>query len=249
VRAHAAWAVWTLALTVVFGRIAVYNVGNYRPVSNDEMELMAVAYKLATQGVLGSDLYAGFFNADQHFLITLPLEHLLNAASFKVFGPGVAQMRWVSVVAGVALVWIVSWLAYRWYGLATAVICGILLVAWPSNLTAAPNGLPWLGVTRAARYDVLAVTFGWLAIGLLYALLRRPPGATTKAIAVGEGIACGLRLPADRAQLAVGARPARPRRSRAVPHSPGRNCCLAAMGGLPRPKLRRLDRAAHRLWQ
>src|SRR6266849_4795463 len=181
---HAAWAAWTLALTLVFGRVAAYNLGNYRPVSNDEMELMAVAYKLATQGVLGSDMYAGFFNADQHFLITLPLEHVFNAASFKVFGPGVAQMRWVSVVAGVSLVWIVSWLAYRWYGLATAVICGILLVAWPSNLTGAPDGLPWLGVTRAARYDVLAVTFGWLAIGLLYVLLRRPRRTTAFGLGV-----------------------------------------------------------------
>src|SRR3981189_2479125 len=97
---HVAWAVWTLALTLVFGRIAAFNLGNYRPVSNDEMELMAVAYKLATQGVLGSDLYAGFYNADQHFMITLPLEHVFNAASFKIFGAGVAQMRWVSVVAG-----------------------------------------------------------------------------------------------------------------------------------------------------
>src|SRR5260370_32700439 len=95
-RAHAGWAAWTLALTVVFGRIAVYNLGNYRPVSNDEMELMAVAYKLATQAVLGSDLYAGFFGADQHFLITLPLQHVFEAASFKVFGAGAAQMRWVS---------------------------------------------------------------------------------------------------------------------------------------------------------
>src|SRR5207245_4189579 len=97
-----------------------------------------------------------------------------EASSFRVFGAGVAQMRWVSVVAGVALVWIVSWLAYRWYGLATAVWCGILLVAWPSNLTAAPNGLPWLGVTRAARYDVLAVAFAWFAIAVVYAILQRP---------------------------------------------------------------------------
>src|SRR6266851_2022495 len=185
---HLAWAVSTLALTLVFGRIAAFNLGNYRPVSNDEMELMAVAYKLATQGVLGSDLYAGFFNADQHFLITLPLEHVFNAASFKLLGAGVAQMRWVSVVAGVALVWIVSWLAYRWYGLATAVICGLLLVAWPSNLTSAPNGLPWLGVTRAARYDILAVAFAWLALALLYDLLRQKRWP----IALGVGLACGL---------------------------------------------------------
>jgi 4-amino-4-deoxy-L-arabinose transferase-like glycosyltransferase len=183
-----AWTLWTLAVTLVFGRIGAYNLGNYRPISNDEMELMAVAYKLATQGVLGSDLYAGFFGADQHFLITLPLQHLADATSFKLFGAGVAQMRWVSLVAGVSLVWVVSWLAYRWYGLGTAIVGDLLLVAWPSNLTSAPNGLPLLGVARAARYDVLAVAFAWLAIALLYALLRRP----RRVIAFGLGICCGL---------------------------------------------------------
>src|SRR3981081_558421 len=186
--AHLPWAAWTLALTLVFGRIAVYNLGNYRPVSNDEMELMAGAYKLATPGVCGSDLYAWFYGADHHFMITLPLEHVFNAASFKVFGAGVAQMRWVAVVAGVALLWIVSWLAYRWYGLGTSILGGLLLVAWPSNLTQAPNGLPWLGVTRAARYDVLAVAFAWLALALLYLLLHHKRWQ----IALALGISCGL---------------------------------------------------------
>ncbi|MCA1647675.1 MAG: hypothetical protein LC797_20170, partial [Chloroflexi bacterium] len=188
VKRYVAWAVWTLALTLVFGRIAAYNLGNYRPVSNDEGELMAVAYKLVNQGVLGSDLYAGFAGADQHFLITLPLQHVFEAISFRLFGPGVAQARWVSVVAGVTLVGVVSWLAYRWYGLAAAMICGVLLVAWPSNLTAAPNGLPLLGVARAARYDVLAVAFAWLAIALLDVALRRPG----RGIGFGLGVCCGL---------------------------------------------------------
>ena len=95
--------------------------------------------------MLGSDLYAGFFGADQHFFITLPLQHVLEALSFRAFGSGLAQARGVSVVAGVAVVWIVGWLAYRWYGLAAALVCEVLLVAWPSNITAASNGLPLLG--------------------------------------------------------------------------------------------------------
>src|SRR6185503_2810269 len=97
-----------------------YNLANYRPVTNDEVELIAVGYKLATQGVLGSDLYAGFFGADRHFFITLPLQHVLQALSFQWFGAGVAQARAVSVAAGIAIVWLVGWLAYRWYGLAAA---------------------------------------------------------------------------------------------------------------------------------
>jgi 4-amino-4-deoxy-L-arabinose transferase-like glycosyltransferase len=183
-----AWFVWTVCLTLVFGRIAAYNLGNYRPVTNDEVELISVAYKLATQGVLGSDLFAGFFGADQHFFFVLPLQHVLEAATFRVFGPGVAQARWVSLVAGVSIVWLVGWLAYRWYGLATAIVCGLLLVAWPSDLTAAANGLPLFGVARTARYDVLAVAFAWLTIALLDLTLRRPRRVTGFVL----GISCGL---------------------------------------------------------
>jgi hypothetical protein len=195
VRAHrrssttaSVWVVGTLCVTLGFGAVAAYNLENYRPVSNDEVELMAVSYKLATQGVLGSDLYAGFFGADRHFLITLPLQFALDAVTFRLFGPGVAQARWVSLVAGGSVIVIVGWLAYRWYGLGTALVCEVLLVVWPSNLTAASNGLPLLGVSRTARYDVLAVATVWFAIALLDVTLRRP----RRALGYGLGVACGV---------------------------------------------------------
>jgi hypothetical protein len=188
VRSRAGWLVWTLALSLVFGRIAAFNLGNYRPVTNDEVELMTVGYKLATRGVLGSDLYTGFFGADQHYMITLPLQQLLESISFRLFGPGVAQARWVSLIAGGSILWSVGWLAYRWHGLLAAIVCELLLVAWASNLTGAANGLPLFGVARAARYDVLAVAFAWLAIALLDATrcrARRGGGFTI-------GVCCGL---------------------------------------------------------
>jgi 4-amino-4-deoxy-L-arabinose transferase-like glycosyltransferase len=169
-----AWFGFTLAASAIFGRFALHNLANYRPVSNDEGELIEVSYKLSTRGVLGSDMYAGFFGADQHHLWTLPAQHMLDAASFVLFGPGVLQARMVSVLAGVSVVWLVGWLALRWYGLGTAVVCEFLLIAWRSNLTAASDGLPLLGVARTARYDVLAVAFAWLAIAFLDASQRRP---------------------------------------------------------------------------
>ena len=94
----------------------------------------------------------------------------------------------MSVVAGVAVVWIVGWLAYRWYGLAAALVCEVLLVAWPSNITAASNGLPLLGVARIARYDVLAVAFGWLAFLALDLAVTRP--RVVRALLLG--VACGV---------------------------------------------------------
>jgi hypothetical protein len=173
------WIGCTLALSFSFGSLAAYNLENYRPITNDEVELIAVGYKLATQGVLGSDLYAGFFGADRHFFITLPVQHFLQAVSFSVFGAGIAQARAVSVVAGITVVWSVGWLAYRWYGLVAAIVCELLLIAWPMNLIAAANGLSLMGVSRAARYDVLAVAACWLTVVLLDITLRHPrrPGA------------------------------------------------------------------------
>ena len=153
-----AWFAWTVCLTLAFGRIAAYNLGNYRRVTNDEVELISVAYKLATQGVLGSDLFAGFFGADQHFFFVLPLQGTFGGGRPFVSSGQVSPRRdGCRSRAGASIVWLVGWLAYRWYGLATAIVCGLLLVAWPSDLTSAANGLPLFSVARTARYDVLAV--------------------------------------------------------------------------------------------
>lgn len=168
--------------------VATYNLDNYRPVTNDEVELIAVGYKLATQGVLGSDLYAGFFGAERHFFITLPLQHVLEAISFKLLGAGVFQARVVSVVAGMGVVWLLGLLAFRWFGVFAALVCEVLLVVWASNITGAANGLALLGVSRTARYDVLAVLAGWLAIAALYVTLRRPRASSALAL----GACCGL---------------------------------------------------------
>jgi hypothetical protein len=168
------WLLCTLALSAAFGRVVVHNLANYRPLSNDEGELMAIGYKLATQGVLGSDMYVGFFGGDQHSFETLPVQDILEAVSFRLLGAGVLQARLVSVLAAMSIVWLVGWLAFRWYGAAAAIVCEILLTLWPSNLTDTSDGLPLLGVARTARYDVLAVAFAWLTIAMLDATLRNP---------------------------------------------------------------------------
>src|SRR6266851_7192855 len=102
---HLIWLLLTLTISAAFARLAVHNLANFRPVSNDEVELMEVGYQLATRGVLGSDMYVGFFGADQHHLWTLPLQHFIDAATFVVFGAGVPAARAVSVAAAVTGIW------------------------------------------------------------------------------------------------------------------------------------------------
>lgn len=182
---HLIWLLLTLTISAAFARLAVHNLANFRPVSNDEVELMEVAYQLATRGVLGSDMYVSFFGADQHHLWTLPLQHFIDAATFVVFGASVAGARAVSVVAAVTGIWTVGWLAYRWYGLFAAGLCELLVTCWASDLIAAQTALPLLGVARAARYDVLAVAFGWLTVLLLDSQVRRSTVSPPRAVLLG----------------------------------------------------------------
>lgn len=95
------WAAWTLGLTLLFVKVAAIDLANFRPVSSDDVWIMSASYKLATEGVFGSDIYAGFFNADQHYFIALPVHHVRQAIVFRLAGAGVAQARWVSLGAAI----------------------------------------------------------------------------------------------------------------------------------------------------
>jgi 4-amino-4-deoxy-L-arabinose transferase-like glycosyltransferase len=180
--------VWTIGLTIFFLFFAAQNLDNFRPLSSDESGIMAVSDKLAKHGVFGSDLYTGFFNADQHYFITLPVSNILQAMSFTLFGTSVASARAVSLLMGVLIIWLVSYLAYRWHGLAVSMLAAGAIVLWRSDLTAAYPGLPLLAVARSARYDVCAVMFVWLAIALLDRLIIAP----RRWIAVAVGVCAGL---------------------------------------------------------
>lgn len=174
---------WLFAVTTFFLAFAGFNLSNFRPVSSDEVYMISVSYKLENQGVLGSDLLHGFFNADQHFFINLPGYHILQAIVFRIFGPGIVQARWISLGFGVLLILITTLLAYRWFGLVVAVIFSLLMLLWRSNLIGNPPGIPMLSVARSARYDIGAVALVWLAIFWLNNLVHHP--ASHKAFITG----------------------------------------------------------------
>lgn len=179
---------WLVALSLFFVWAAGYNLANYRPVSDDDATIMSLSYKFAGEGVIGSDLYAGFLNADRHYHIALPVHLILQAISFQLAGTGVAQARYVSIAGAIVLIWAVSWLAHRWYGPGVGALAGLLLVFWRFELTAASSGLPLLGLARAGRHDIVAVAWVWLAMALVDHLLRRPG----RLVGLALGVCCGL---------------------------------------------------------
>ena len=65
----------------------------FPPIGEDEPWLAAAPYKLATQGVFGSDLFTGYYGMERHFYEQMPVYQLAQSAIFKLFGVGVLQMR------------------------------------------------------------------------------------------------------------------------------------------------------------
>jgi len=171
---HWLWLAWMLALTLTFAGFAAADLGNFRPVSADENTIISVSAKLARQGVLGSDLYAGFDGADRHFFIDLPAQHFWQALVFRLAGMDIALARMVSVFFTVLLLWAVGWLGWRWYDLPTAFLATFLILLWRSDLVAVYPGLPLLGVARSARFEATAVAWVWLTLAAFTALAARP---------------------------------------------------------------------------
>ncbi len=165
--------------------VAGRNLANYYPVRADEAWIMSASYKLATQGVFGTDMFAGFYGAERHYFIALPGLHLLQAALFRLAGAGLFQARLPALFSGLLLIWLVGGLARRWYGDGVGLAASGLLLFWRSHLAASDPRLPLLAVSQNGRYDALALV--WLAIFLLDELWRRPGRLT--AVALGLALA------------------------------------------------------------
>ena len=167
---------------------ATFNLSNYYPVGGDEAIIMSASHKLATEGVPGSDLVTGLYGAERTWFMNLPVHHLFQATAFRAFGTGIWQARLPSVVAGVSVIALTAWLAWRWFGPFVAVTTAMLLVFWRSNLIGSDPRPPLLALGQSARYDLVVVALLWVTIALLHRVLERPSRST----ALMTGIVAGL---------------------------------------------------------
>jgi hypothetical protein len=182
------WIIAYLAFSTFLVGAAWPYLSNFPPVSADEVWIMSGSYKLANQGVLGSDMYAGLHGADKHYLFNLPVHHFVQAAFFRLFGPGIAQARAPSLLAAVSVLCTVGWLTYRWVGLGCSVVTGILLLFWRSNLLAVDPRPPLLALAQSGRYDVIVLSLWWLVVLMLNCHLNQPRRATAITVGLLGGI-------------------------------------------------------------
>lgn len=177
------------ALSAFFVVMAAVNLANYRPVSTDDIWIISVSAKLAREGVLGTDLYAGFAQADRHFFLNLPALHFAQVAVFRLLGPGIEQARLVTLASGLVLVWVTALLAWRWFGVLAAALVAVLLVLWRSHLIGMDYGVPLLAVARTVRYDLPAVALIWLTYLSFDVYLTRGGALAACATGVCAGLA------------------------------------------------------------
>jgi 4-amino-4-deoxy-L-arabinose transferase-like glycosyltransferase len=147
------------------------NLANHPVPTDDEIWILSASYKLATEGVFGTDLFSGFYNAEDVYLFNMPLHHIVLAGAFKVFGTSILVARLVSVLYGLAALALVYLLAKQVGGVLVGVLALVLMLLLRLNI-GFDTGLPLQEMARTIRYDLAPVPFT-LAAALI--LLRPTP--------------------------------------------------------------------------
>ena len=152
--------------------MAIYLLGSlayldrFPAVSQDEPWIASSGYKLATTGMLGTDLFTGFHGMERHQLAQMPLYGVLEGGIFRVFGLGVVQMRALSVAFGLALLFVVYGVGREIGGERVGALAAVLMVVQrvATSTEVRPIGILLLDAARINRYDIAVPVFGLAAM-------------------------------------------------------------------------------------
>lgn len=179
-----------LATLATYLLLSLDELGRFPPVGQDEGWIAAAPYKLATEGVYGSNLFAGYYGMDRRNYEHMPLYPLMQAGVFRLLrarsSSVVIQMRLLPVACGFCLLLCVFLVAREiggdWTGAVAVVLMTLLRVASnaaaPLPLGAAGTGILLLDSARINRYDIAVPVFALVA---LWWLIRAQRGEFTNA--------------------------------------------------------------------
>ncbi len=162
--------------------VSLPNLDRYPPVGEDEPWIAAAPAKLATEGMLGNDLFAGYYSMERHHLQHMPVYPVLEAGVFELFGIGVWQMRVLSVVFGLALL-VTVFLVGRQTGDVRVGILALFFLLLLRISGGNGTGILMLDRARVNRYDIAVPVFGLLALWVFNR--ARPSGAASHLLATG----------------------------------------------------------------
>jgi 4-amino-4-deoxy-L-arabinose transferase-like glycosyltransferase len=159
----------------------------YPRVGVDEPWIAAAPFKLATQGILGNDLFTGLAGMERHHYQHMPVYPILEAGVFKAFGVGVVQMRMLSVLFGLALLLVTFSVGRQIGGERVGLLAVLILLVLRIDDGGEGTGILLLDRARINRYDIAVPVFGLWAFALV-PLARTARAWTHFAV----GALCGL---------------------------------------------------------
>jgi len=154
------------ALLAYFVATSVRHVDVVPPVFEDEPWFASTGFKLATDGVFGSDVFTGFYGMERRYYAFMPVAPMLLAAAFRLFGFGLVQLRLESVALGAMTLALTYALGRRLFGHAVGVVAVAFLVLVRTDAVTriAPTGILFLDAPRIGRYDMPTPVFGLAAL-------------------------------------------------------------------------------------
>jgi len=114
--------------------------------------------------VLGSDLFTGYYGMERHQFEQMPVFPLMQAAIFRVFGVGVAQIRALPVACGLVLLAAVFAVGRQVGGDRVGAVAVILMVGLRVADSGNATGILLLDRARINRYDIAVPVFALLAL-------------------------------------------------------------------------------------
>ncbi|MGE5236425.1 MAG: hypothetical protein ACM3O7_08765 [Acidobacteriota bacterium] len=176
-RSHRVDYVLLIVLLVAYVTISLRHLTVVPPVYEDEPWQASTGWKLAQDGVLGSDLFVGLAGMERRTYVFPPLHPILLALTYRLVGLGLLQTRLEPVTMGLLTILLTFAVGRDLFGTRVGLAAVALLLvtrtagATPSQLT----GIVLLDTARIARYDMIVPVFG-LAAFLAYRAAARNGG-------------------------------------------------------------------------
>ena len=105
-----------VGLLCVYLAISLHHLDTVPMVYEDEPWESSTGWKLANEGVFGSDMFEGWHGMEHHCYAFMPLHPMMLALFFRVLGLGVAQARLEIVLVGLAVLVGTFYLGRRLFG-------------------------------------------------------------------------------------------------------------------------------------
>ena len=158
------WWILLALVLIVYLSVSLHRLADFPPIGQDEPWIAAAPYKLATQGVYGSDLFAGYYNMDRHDFDHMPVYPLFQAAVFKLFSAGVLQMRMLPAAFGFALLLAVVAAGRQAGDIRMGILGAAMLTGLRIGGADDRTGILVLDLARINRYDIAVPVFGLAAL-------------------------------------------------------------------------------------